>query len=282
MERILRGIQVFLVVAMLFALTACANLLDGNMFENFDSPPSAADILGGYTDEDGTVPPESADGFVDDLGDAAESGRFFDDLTDEDRGELETALESIYDNEEVDTETRQDAAVLAGEIAIRGTGAGETVNNVVDVLIDSDEGADAFNDTGALLDAIVPAEAQGDADAVRDILESMVTAANAYEALGSTMTDEDGDGTPDGPDGANMGEVSQNAAVSIILAETADTDGDGEVSEAELDALTAATVNDDFSGYTGDPLGDSLGDDDNPTPLRNILESGGLLGVFEE
>lgn len=282
MGRIRGGISVFLVVAILLALTSCANLFDGNMFENFDGPPSAADILGGYTDEDGTVPPESADGFVDDLGDAAESERFFDDLTDEDREELETALESIYDNEEVDTETRQDAAILAGEIALRGTPAGDTVNNVVDVLIDSEDGADAFNDTGALLDAIIPADAQGDPEAVRDILESMVSAANAYESLGDTMTDEDGDGTPDGPDGANMGEVSQNAAVSMILATTADTDGDGEVSEAELDALTAATVNDDFSGYTGDPLGDSIGDDDNPTPLRNILDAGGLLGVFEE
>lgn len=282
MERILRGIQSFLVVEILLVLTACANLLDGNMFENFDSPPSATDILGGYTDEDGTVPTDGADGFVDDLGDAAESDRFFDDLSDQDREDLGTALESVYDNEDVDTETRQDAAILAGEIAIRGTGAGDTVNNVVDVLIDSEDGADAFNDTGALLDAIIPAEAQGDPVAVRDILASMVTAADAYESLGSTMTDEDGDGTPDGPDGANMGEVSQNAAVSMILAETADTDGDGEVSDAELDAMTAATVNDDFSGYTGDPLGDSLGDDDNPTPLRNVLEAGGLLGVFEE
>lgn len=274
MERFFRRIPVLIGIVFIFSLYGCANLFDANIFTDFDAPASAADVLGDYAETDGTVSTANAAGFVDDLGEAAESSRFFDDLSDADREELDAALESVYDNVDVDTATRQDAAVLAGEIALRGTDAGATVNNVVDVLISSDGGADSFNDPSTLLAAIIPAEVQGDETAIRNILESMVTAADAYESLGSTMTDEDGDGTPDGPDGANMGAVSQNAAVAIIVSAMADSGGG-------VDALTSAIIDDDFTGFSTTALDDSIGSDASPTPLRNILDAGGLLGVFE-
>lgn len=281
MERNLSRIAAPFLIVFIFLLSACSNLFDGNWFENFDAPPSADDILDDYVDEDGTVSTEDADDFVNDLGEAADSDRFFDDLSDEDRDELGTALKSVYDNPDVDVVTRQEAAILAGEIAIRDTGAGDTVNNVVEVLLSSEGGADSFNDAGAFINAIIPSSAEGDPEAIRQILEYLVVAADAYDALGNLLTDTDGDGTPDGPEGSNMGEVAQNAAVAIILAATADLDGDGTVSDAELDALTTASVDDDFSAYNGTPLDDSLGSDASPTPLRNILDAGGLLEMFE-
>ncbi len=280
MERVKRRFVMATVAIAVISISSCENLLSGNFFEDFDAPPSADDILDDFTEPDGSVSTDNAPDFVEELDEAADSNRFFDDLSADDRDELGTALESVFDNEDVDTEVRQEAAILAGEIALRGTEAGETANNVVDVLTDAD-GADSFNDPGAFVDAVLPDDIQDDPDAVREVFESMIAAANAYNALGENLTDTDGDGSPDGPDGANMGEVSQNAAISIVLAETADADGDGVVSDAELDAFTNATVNDDFSGYSGNPLEDSLGSDASPTPLRNILDAGGLLEVFE-
>tara|TARA_B100000614_G_scaffold251418_1_gene262909 strand:- start:185 stop:1012 length:828 start_codon:yes stop_codon:yes gene_type:complete len=253
-------------------LAGCGNLFTGNMFENFDGPPSASDLASRYTDANGDVSTADAESFVNDLDDAASSSRFFDGLSDSDRESLAGSLESVYSNTDVDTETRQRAAVLAGDVTLRGSSAGDTINNVADVLTSS-SGTDSFSDPAALLDQIIPTSAKGDPAAIEQILNDMVTAADAYSALGSSLTDADGDGTPDGPSGANMTEVAQKAAVSIVVAKIV-TDSATSSTSSLAESLASGTF--DASGYS-DPSTDATSDG---SALNNILKAGGLDGLF--
>ncbi|MFW5827108.1 MAG: hypothetical protein ACOCU4_03405, partial [Alkalispirochaeta sp.] len=215
---------VALILTVTITITGCSNLLTGNMFSNFDGPPSASDLTSRYGDDG--VPAGDADDFVDAVDDAGGSRRFFDDLSDSDREELAGSLKSVYDNEDVDAETRQRAAVLAADVTLRGADSGETINNVANVLTSSD-GADSFSDPAALMDQIIPDSAKDDPAAIQKILDDMVAAADAYDALGSSLTDEDGDGTVDGPEGTNMTEVAQKAAVAMVVRNIVEQDEGG-------------------------------------------------------
>jgi len=267
-----RAVAILAVVSL--ALAGCSNLFTGNLFSSLDGPPSAGDIRGRYVDENGDVPTGSADEFVDDLADAADSDRFFDDLSDTDRDGLQESLESVYENEDVDEATRQNAAVLAAEVTLRGTDSGETINNVADVLTSS-EGVDSFSEPSVLLDQIIPESAQGDPAAIEQILNDMVAAADAFDALGNTLTDSDGDGTIDNaPADANMAELAQQAAVAMVVRNLVNDPNSGGAA-ALSESIAAGTVGDtEF----GDPLSNENTDG---SALNNILKAGDLDGVFD-
>ena len=265
--------RVGLVVAAL-AISGCSNLFTGNLFSNFDGPPSASEILSSYVDDDGNVDPAAADGFVSALGDAADSNKFYDDLSDDDRADLTASLSTVYKSTDpaVTPETKQKAALLAADVTLKGTDSGDTINNVANVLT-SDAGVDSFSDAGDLLNQIIPDEAQGDPVAIKKILDDMVAAADAYDALGSSLTDADGDGTPDSPDGVNMTEVSQKAAVAMVVRNLVTQDGgDGETLANAVADGTVETLT-----FT-DPLSAENADG---SALNNILKAGGLDGLFE-
>jgi hypothetical protein len=263
-----------ILMAVSFFLAGCSNLFTGNLFSSLDGPPSAGDIRGRYADENGDVPAGSADAFVDDLEDAASTDRFFDDLNDTDRSGLRDSLESVYENEDVDEATRQSAAVLAAEVTLRGTNSGETINNVADVLTSS-EGVDSFSEPSVLLDQIIPDSAKGDPDAIERILNDMVAAADAFDALGTTLTDSDGDGTIDNaPAGANMTELAQQAAVAMVVRNLVNDPNSGGAATLS-ESIASGTVEDT---QFGDPLSSENTDG---SALNNILKAGGLDGVFD-
>ncbi len=250
-------------LAVMLASSCMIPFLEGNLFEQFDGPPSADSILGRYSGDDG-VPADQADSFIADLTDAAGSPRFFRDLTPESRSQLTDSLASVYSNtDDVEVETRQRAALLAADVNLRGTDAGETTNNLVSYFADG--GDDPLGDPVGLLDAIIPESAQGDAAAIEAILQSYIAAADAYEAFGTTL------GGDDPPDGTNLGSVAQNAAVAIAVKQLAATNGGA-------DGLAASLANPDDE----DEL-DTTGFDDileEGSPLSNILGGAGLDGVF--
>ena len=117
-----------LVTLTVFMFSSCADLFQGNLFENFDGPPDASELIDKYVNADGTVSASNAGKFVDAVAEAAESPRFFKDLSNSDRTKLNGALADVYGNEAVGTSDRQTASVLAAEVVIRGTDAGETIN----------------------------------------------------------------------------------------------------------------------------------------------------------
>lgn len=267
--------QLTVSVLLIGALGGCANLFTGNLFENFDGPPSASEVLGGYTDAAGDVTTDDADGFVNALDEALDSPKFFDDLSSTDRDNLAGSLESVYTNGAVDDTTRQEAAIMAGDVILTGTNSGATINNVADVLTSSG-GTDSFSDPATLLDQIIPDSAQGDAAAIQGILDDMVSAAGAYEALGGSLTDVDGDGSVDGPDGANMTEVAQKAAVAIAVKSIVEDGGSGG-SEGLAQAIADGTVED--LSISGDPIADAGTEG---SAFNKILQAGGLDGLFNQ
>ena len=60
----------------LVAFVSCADLFTGNLYQNFDGPPDASDVVKGFTDDAGAVKPEKADNFVKEIEEVAESPQF--------------------------------------------------------------------------------------------------------------------------------------------------------------------------------------------------------------
>lgn len=262
------GLFVFFLLPMILMISSCGNVLQGNLFQNFDGPPEAGDILRKHVQADGTVALGNAAAFIRDLDDAASSPRFFRELSATDRKQLDTALRSVYGEESgVELPLRQKAAILAGEVNMRGNDAGATANNAIDVL--TGDGTEIFEDSRALLDEIIPADAMGDPARIKAILDNLAAAGDAYEALGKTL---DGDNTA--PAGTNMGAVAQNALVAITVRNIVGANGD----TAKLAAAIA-----DPDGEIQDP---DFGDDGvfgpEGSPLRNIFNKAGLGGVLDD
>jgi len=263
-----RGWVFFVAWATLLLPLSCENLQQGNLFENFDGPPSASSIVDKYTEDDGTVAPERAAAFVRSLEDAAESPRFFRELSAADRNRLNTSLSSVYDpaNGVESVTTRQKAAILAGDINMRGTAAGTTANNVIDVL--NDGGIGTFENPEELFSKILPADARNDEEKTRRILDSLVAAGAAYEAFGTTLSDPENSV----PEGTSIGSVAQYALVAMVVRDIAGANSGTE-------ALAQQIVNNDPISSPDWPDG-PFGDDG--SPLRNIFDEAGLGGVLEE
>lgn len=265
---LMRAVQrVVLIAGAVMAGSSCVMpfLADGNLFSSFDAPPGAGALTRGFDLEEG-VPTAEAGRFVGDVADAVSSPRFINGLTPAERQELSRLLESIYTSEDpdVDVDTRQQAALLAADVTLKGTNAQTTTNNLVTYFAD---GGDApLDNPQELLNAIIPDSAQGDQDAIQAILDSYVAAAAAYEAFGSTL-DED----TSAPSGTNMGSVAQNAAVAMLVAGLAETNGGSEGLAAKL-ASNEEDQDIDTSGVDGIL--------DDGTPLANILDAAGLSGAL--
>ncbi len=246
--------------AMILSLAGCANLFTTNYFESFAGPPSASDIS--YDGSD-------AAGYLDELEDAMESDRFIDSLSDTQRDALTDDLEDIYTTS-TDAAVIQEAALLAAELQMNGTGAGETANNVVDLFMNSSDGSDnVFEDPDALLSGLIPAEAQGDPVAIAAILNDLVSAGTAFTAFGNSVDDAP-------PADGVSGEVAQNAAVSILVMTIAGVDpaDTPAAREAKIAALTGSVVDGTVSDdYAATDLGTALDDD---SPLSNILDAAGF------
>lgn len=241
------------VTALLAVLLAgCANIYDSNLFQNFDGPPSASEL---------------ANGSAEDIADAAESPQFFEELEDDPAAKeaIQNRLQEIYNDPNASDSDRRTAAIVSGDIEMETTGGGEIVNNVVDVLLD-EEGQE-FSDPGTLIRNIFPESVRNDPAALKAQIESFQTAADAYDAYGDGLTEG---GVPEG---ANSGEIAQRATVAILIDELANQAGG-------TDQLVSDIQNDSFDGYS-DPTENTLGTEENPSSLRNILDVAGLTSVVE-
>lgn len=248
MRQLPRAFGAVLVVALAVTLGGCGNIFTNNLFQNFDGPPSASDLAN-----------LEGEALLNAVENAAQSNRFFDGLTNEQRDELTESLRTVYQDPNASAAERQRAAVLAGAVNIRGTAAETTINNVVSAFTSEE---DAFDDPQALINSVIPASVRQDEAALTAMLTSMFAAAEAYNALGSGIGEDEAAVSVDG-------ETAQNAAISILLYEVAGGDPD---------VLIAAINNDNYDDLN-DP-GNALGDDDNQTPLYHILQAAGLGGVF--
>jgi hypothetical protein len=257
----IRMVSLFLAVFLL--VTSCADLIMGtNLFSGFDEPPNAADALRGRVDASGAVLAGQEAAFLRNLRNSTTSNKFFANLSNDERTQLNTALKSIYSNGDLAPELRQQAALDGAAVSLRGTTAQTTTNNLTKYIADG--GGDVFSEPDKLLDAIIPSSAKGDPVAIQGILDSYIAAATAYEALGETLV-----GGTAAPGGANMNSVGQNAAVAMAVAALA-SKNDNLAEELTKDPADRGAL--DTSGLDG------INDDG--TPLNAILQTSGLGEVF--
>lgn len=245
----LRG---WVMVAVTMLIAGCANIYDSNLFESFDGPPSAAEL---------------ATGSLEDIADAAESPKFFDELRDDPSAKeaIQNRLQEIYNDPASSDGEKKTAAIIYGDVEMETTEGAEIVNNVIDVLLDESGGE--FSDPGTFIRNTFPESVRNDPVLLKTQIESFRTAAAAYYVYGSGLTAESE------PEGVNSGEIAQRATVAILTDTLASQAG-------STDALVADIQADDYSGYT-DPTDTALGTEASPTPLRNILDVAGLTSVVE-
>jgi len=198
-------IKVFLTTAVLTAaLLGCTQLFEFNLFAALDkaSVPKVSDLEKMDTGD-----------ALDLLEGEADSDAFFDALKDDPDGKdgLEGYLDGIMDKGE--TTEKQRAALLYSDIELKTTGADELVNNLIKVLDASGSGGmDTFDSFGDFWEAVAP-----DGADPGTVFDGLNNAYDGFNILGGSLTDTNGDGTLDGPEGANMGEAAQNAVVSFVV-----------------------------------------------------------------
>ena len=223
-------IKIFLTAAILtISLLGCTQLFEFNLFAGLDkaSVPKVSDLEKRNTGD-----------ALDLLEGEADSDAFFDALKDDPtgKGDLEDYLGGIMDDPEEAAPDKQRAALLYSDIELKTTGADELVNNLVKVLDTSgSEGMDNFKSFGAFWNKVAPEGADPGT-----VFDGLNNAYDGFNALGGSLTDTDGDGTPDGPEGANMGEAAQNAVVSFMVHEVMTANGFNDGSEL-ADALDSGT-----------------------------------------
>ena len=207
-------IKVFLTATVLTAaLLGCTQLFEFNLFSALDkaSVPKVSDLEKMDTGD-----------ALDLLEGEADSDAFFDALKDDPYGKagLEGFLKDTWKGADDPTE-KQRAALLYSDIELKTSGADDVVNNLVKVLDTSGSGSmDAFDSFGAFWNAVAPLDADPGA-----VFDGLNNAYDGFNILGGLLTDTNGDGTLDGPEGANMGEAAQNAVVSFMVHEVMNANG---------------------------------------------------------
>lgn len=190
-------------------LFSCSQLFDFNLFKDLDPvpAPNAADY-------------EGSEG-LDQLDDDLDSPAVVDALADDPDtvAAIEDMLEEDYLNDGVSGEEDQQAAIVYADLNLETSGGDELVNNIVATVLG---GIDPATQTMVdLLKQIVPPEAAGNRDAFCAMLLAFLDAHYAYQLLGNSIVDVNGDGVISAGEGvpaaANMGDVAQKAVVSYIL-----------------------------------------------------------------
>lgn len=276
MKRIAIGISLFIAL-MLFA--GCTDMLTMNIFKTFDAPvtPDVADI-------------ETMDtvDLLKVVGDLIESDTFYEDLDEETKNVLILKLTGIFLDDSGDTpvEQRQEAAILTVDIVLNTTDAGDVVDGITGVLNDIvvggiPEGTDPEVFIGDLIEdifgGVVPWASLGVSskatdvyiglEQFTDIIEAIQQAALAHKTFGDLLNDLDGVEGVDVPPGFNIGQIAQDAVVTIIVSNTID--------EIGIEPLWQIIFGDGAVTFTmtENPL-------DDPALLK-ILEAAGLTDLLD-
>jgi hypothetical protein len=227
-----------IVALVLITLSGC----QFNLFTEFDKIeiPSAAE-MSSKADSD-------PDGFLDDVNDYVDS----ESISEDDAAGIIDALEIVYGDVGNSPEVQEQAAVLAGEIAISSDPeTKELVDNIVSALT----GLTDTTTGDEVLIGIFPENLT--IDQFTDILDNLETAALAYADFAASIDDAPADGEADDGaaawlDSTGAGDLAMYAAVAMIstgIRDFADND----------DAIYDFIYNDapDISGYddgTENPL----------------------------
>lgn len=226
------------VLAFVIVLSGC----QFNLFGALDTikVPSAADLLNAAS--------ENAKGFVSDVQDYIDSGA----ITEDNADDVVAALEDVYTTPP-DTQTGQEAAVLAGEISITAHPATKgVVDGVISTAMDTLNAGGTIDPQTLVSDIFPPDLTQA---GLTSILDNLTRAADAYDSFGTDTTGADA-----WMSSSEIGDVTQYAVVSMAVADIRDQlttqhSGDQTAADADLMALikdgTSISVTNPFDTTDG-------------------------------
>ncbi len=258
----------FPLIWVVLVLSGCEALLTFNLFSSWDTPKTpSADEFSAMADAE----------LLSAISDLSESDTFFEDISkDKDtRAAVVESLAEIYSSSsEAGTADKQKASLLAAEIELGTTGAGDVVDDFVNVLTEYVEEPPESGDAEAIAETVVTkAFSSVTNDTFDETLDALLAAGEAYTYYGESLDDG---GEIVVPEGTNSGAVAQDALVAILVSEIVDTDGD-QPSLLSPDEFKAVVVDnepfpEDFS-FESSPLEEN-------EALKNILEASGLEDLF--
>ena len=256
-----------LCLLLLTALGGCAEFFSFNLLQSLDAVPLPS------PEELAAMPEgEVLDYLSRELGSPAFVERLVEDPA------VYAAVEGILDgamsDPAADAESRKRAAALFADLKLESSGALEVVNNVAQ-LLGQDLGGLSFAASGEVLDfledlvpQIIPEEALGSRVVFDGLLTGFQEAWQGYAVFGEELGED-----PAVPEAVNLGDVTQKALFSCLVAEAL-ADGSLYATEAEArDALWTILQ----GGQPANPTASGFDDPFVPgTPLQNILDAAGI------
>ena len=257
-----------LLVAKVFLLIGCEEILTFNLFSTIDTPetPSVSDLKAMGDAE-----------LLAAVTDLVESDSFYQDIAEDDkvRNAVLTNLSEIYaDDSDADLADQQQAALLVAEIELNSTAAGEVVDDFVNVVTEILEEPPESGTVEEFAETIVT---QVFADVTEDnfdeTLDALFAAADAYTFYGESLDDS---GEVVTPEDSNAGAVAQDAVVAILISKIVDIDGD-QPELLSIEEFEAIVIDDE-------PFPADFAIEENPleenTALVNILAASGMDDLF--
>jgi len=252
---------------LLTVLGGCAEFFTFNLLQSLDPVPLP-------TPAELTAMPEGE--ALDYLEEELASPAFVEKLVEDSAvyGTVEGILFGVMSDPAADAESRKRATVLYADLQLDASGAVEVVNNVTQLLgqdlesqsfATSEEVLDFLED---LIPQIIPGEALGSREVFDGLLTGFREAWEGYVVFGERLGDD-----PAVPESVNLGDVTQKALFSCLVAEAL---ADGSLYATEVEARDALwTILQ--GGQAATPTASGFEDPFVPgTPLQNILDAAGI------
>ncbi|OHD23330.1 MAG: hypothetical protein A2064_03295 [Spirochaetes bacterium GWB1_66_5] len=256
----------FLCLLLLTALGGCAEFFEFNLLKSLDPVPLPS------LEELAAMPEGQA---LDYLEEELGSPAFVEKLVEDSAvyGAVEGILYGAMSNP-ADAESRKRAAVLYADLQLEASGAVEVVNNLTQLLGQDLESLSfsTSEEVLAFLEDLIPQIMPGEALESREVFDGLLTgfqeAWQGYAVFGEMLGED-----PAVPEAVNLGDVTQKALFSCLVAEAL-ADGGLYGTEAEArDALWAILQ----GGQPADPTASGFEDPfQDGTPLQNILDAAGI------
>lgn len=234
-----------IVALVLISLSGCQY----NIFAEFDKIeiPSVADLNSKAISNPG--------GFVSDVEDYVENN-FLDngDLTLEQEQAVIDNLVAIYDGSITATvDVKQKAAILAGGLEInRDPETLHVVNGVIGAMTDALDSGGSL-DPSTLMSSIFPSDL--DMDGLKNILDDLDKAADAYAALSTTLAGHD-----PGLSSGEVGTMAQLAVVSLVVASIRDEISDAAILSAIQNGTSLTLTENPFDPASASKFSDEIDD----------------------
>lgn len=263
-------------------LTGCSNFFQANFFSGLDVAPNPT-----IEDLSGMEKTEA----LETLNQASDSEEFLQNLEENEtkKEEIVTYLNDTFlsttPTNEAETKLYQEAAVLTAEIQIKTTGGDEVIQNVLSTVVELQGESNTSTITPqSIIDKVIPKDQNLTRDEKKELLVGFIEAAAAFDKLGSTLTDEDGDGLADNSENVDVTKVVSSAVVSYAVKEVVERIDapEGQGIDALVDFLEDDSPTKTLTFKAGQDVTSIEDIVSEGSPADNLLEAGGFETLLSQ